>query len=65
MAKGKFRSYDAGQFAVDLWSYFSSDVAATSDGHVLRLSPGCNNALWLIGDSGARHHISSLSFQPG
>jgi hypothetical protein len=65
MAKGKFRSYDADQFAVDFWRYFSSDVAATSDGHVLRLSPGRNNALWLIDASGERRRISGLSFQRG
>jgi hypothetical protein len=65
MAKGKFRGYDADQFAVDFWRYFSSDVAATSDGHVLRLSPGRNNALWLIDTSGERRRISGLSFQRG
>jgi hypothetical protein len=65
MAKGKFRGYDADQFAVDFWRYFSSDVSATSDGHVLRLSPGRNNALWLIDASGERRRISSLSFQRG
>jgi hypothetical protein len=65
MSKGKFRAYDADQFAVDFWRYFSSDVAATSDGHVLRLSPGRNNALWLIDASGERRRISGLSFQRG
>lgn len=65
MAKGKFRGYDADQFAVDFWRYFSSDVSATSDGHVLRLSPGRNNALWLIDASGERRRISGLSFQRG
>jgi hypothetical protein len=65
MAKGKFRGYDADQFAVDFWRYFSSDVSATSDGHVLRLSPGRNNALSLIDTSGERRRISGLSFQRG
>jgi hypothetical protein len=65
MAKGKFRGYDADQFAVDFWRYFSSEVAATSDGYVLRLSPGRNNALWLIDASGERRRISGLSFQRG
>jgi hypothetical protein len=65
MAKGKFRGYDADQFAVDFWRYFSSDVATTSDGYVLRLSPGRNNALWLIDTSGERRRISGLSFQRG
>jgi hypothetical protein len=65
MAKGKFRGYDADQFAVDFWRYFSSDVSATSDGYVLRLSPGRNNALWLIDASGERRRISGLSFQRG
>ena len=65
MAKGKFRGYDADQFAVDFWRYFSSDVAATSDNYILRLSPGRNNALWLIDASGERRRISGLSFQRG
>jgi hypothetical protein len=65
MAKGKFRGYDADQFAVDFWRYFSSEVSATSDGYVLRLSPGRNNALWLIDASGERRRISGLSFQRG
>lgn len=63
MAKGKFREYDADQFAVDFWRYFCSDVAATSDGQVLRLNPGRNNAMWLIDTSGERRRITSLSFQ--
>jgi hypothetical protein len=65
MAQGKFRGYDADQFAVDFWRYFSSDVSATSDGYVLSLGPGRNNALWLIDASGERRRISSLSFQRG
>jgi hypothetical protein len=65
MAKGKFRGYDADQLAVDFWRYFSSGVSATSEGYVLRLSPGRNNALWLIDASGERRRISGLSFQRG
>jgi hypothetical protein len=65
MAKGKFREYDADQFAVDFWRYFTSDVSATSEGHVLRLTPGRNNAMWLIDTSGERRRITSLSFQRG
>jgi hypothetical protein len=65
MSKGKFRAYDADQFAVDCWRYFSSDVATTSEGYVLRLSPGRNNAMWLIDASGERRRISGLSFQRG
>jgi hypothetical protein len=61
-AKGKFREYDADQFAVDFWRYFSSDVSATSQGHVLDLSPGRNNALWLIDASGERRRITALAF---
>ena len=63
MARGKFREYDADQFAVDFWRYFLSDISATSGGHVLRLTPGRNNALWLIDTSGERRRITSLSFQ--
>jgi hypothetical protein len=61
-AKGKFREYDADQFAVDFWRYFSSDVSATSQGQVLDLSPGRNNALWLIDASGERRRITALAF---
>lgn len=65
MTKGKFREYDADQFAVDFWRYFTSDVSATSQGHVLRLTSGRNNAMWLIDTSGERRRITSLSFQRG
>ena len=65
MARGKFREYDADQFAVDFWRYFTSDVSATSDGHALRLTPGRSNAMWLIDTSGERRRITSLSFQRG
>lgn len=61
-AKNKFREYDADQFAVDFWRYFSSDVSATSQGQVLDLSPGRNNALWLIDASGERRRITALAF---
>jgi hypothetical protein len=61
-AKSKFREYDADQFAVDFWRYFSSDVSATSQGHVLDLSPGRSNALWLIDASGERRRITALAF---
>jgi hypothetical protein len=64
MTKGRFREYDADQFSVDFWRYFSSsDVSSTSDGHTLRLTPGPNNALWLIDASGEKRRITSLSFQ--
>ena len=63
MAKGRFREYDADQFSVDFWCYFSSDVSTTSDGHTLRLTSGRNNALWLIDMSGEKRRITSLNFQ--
>jgi hypothetical protein len=62
MARGRFREYDADQFAVDFWRYFNSDVARTSDGYILRLTPGRNNALWVIDASGEKRRITSLSF---
>lgn len=65
MAKGRFREYDADQFAVDCWRYFSSDVSSTSDGYVLRLAGGRNNALWLIDQEGEKHRITTVSFQQG
>ena len=65
MAKGRFREYDADQFAVDFWRYFTSEVSTTSTGHVLRLNPGRNNALWLIDTDGEKRRITSLSFHGG
>jgi len=65
MAKGRFREYDADQFAVDFWRYFTSEVSTTSKGHVLRLNPGRNNALWLIDTDGEKRRITSLSFHGG
>ena len=65
MAKGKFREYDADQFAVDFWRYFTSDVSTTSEGYALRLNPGRNNALWLIDADGEKRRITSLSFLRG
>ncbi len=62
MAKGRFREYDADQFAVDFWRYFSSDVSTTSGGYRLRLTGGRNNALWLIDGTGEKRRITSLSF---
>jgi hypothetical protein len=62
MAKGRFREYDADQFAVDFWRYFTSEVSTTSKGHVLRLNAGRNNALWLIDTDGEKRRITSLSF---
>lgn len=65
MAKGRFRGYDADQFAVDFWRYFSSDVSSTSDGHVVRLGTGRGTALWLIDQTGEKRRFTSLSFQRG
>jgi hypothetical protein len=62
MAKGKFREYDADQFAVDFWRYFTSDVSCTSDGYVLRLTAGRGNALWVIDANGEKRRITSLTF---
>ena len=58
MAKGRFREYDADQFAVDFWRYFTSQVSTTSKGHVLRLNAGRNNALWLIDTDGEKRRIT-------
>ena len=65
MARGKFREYDADQFAVDFWRYFLSEVRATTTGDVLRLNPGRGNAMWLIDTNGERRRITSISFQKG
>ncbi len=62
MAKSRFREYDADQFAVDFWRYFSSDVTSTTAGYVPRLNTGRGIALWLIDTSGERRRFTSLSF---
>jgi len=62
MAKGRFREYDADQFAVDFWRYFSSDVASTSEGHVPRLSTGRSAGMWVVDQLGEKRRYSLLSF---
>lgn len=62
MAKGRFREYDADQFSVDFWRYFTSDVTSTTDGYVPRLNPGRNWALWILDQTGEKRQITSLSF---
>ncbi len=62
MAKGRFREYDADQFAVDFWRYFTSDVSSTSDGHVPRLNSGRGVSMWVVDQTGDKRRYSSLSF---
>lgn len=62
MAKGRFREYDADQFAVDFWRYFKSDVASASGGYVLRLDAGRGTTMWLIDSSGVKRRFSGLTF---
>jgi hypothetical protein len=63
MDKGKFRGYSVDQFGVDIWRYFQANTGGTSDGHVLQLRPGRNNALWLIDSDGERRQITTIAFQ--
>ena len=65
MAKGRFREYDADQFAVDCWRYFNSDVATTSGGQVLSLGSGRGTSLFMIDQTGERRRYTTLSFQRG
>ncbi len=62
MAKGRFREYDADQFAVDFWRYFSSDVKSTSEGYVPRLSTGRGAGMWVVDQLGEKRRYSLLSF---
>ncbi len=62
MAKGRFREYDADQFAVDFWRYFNSDVSSTSGGYVLRLDAGRGSTMWLIDASGEKRRFALLTF---
>jgi hypothetical protein len=62
MAKGRFREYDADQFAVDFWRYFTSDVASTSEGYIPRLSTGRGAGMWVVDQLGEKRRYSSLSF---
>lgn len=65
MDKGRFKGYSLDQFAVDLWRYFEAGIGGTSDGCVLQLRPGRNNALWLIDSDGERRQITTIAFQEG
>lgn len=65
MAKGRFREYDADQFAVDFWRYFSSDVASTSKGRVPRLSTGRGAGMWVVDQLGEKRRYSLVSFHEG
>lgn len=62
MAKGRFREYDADQFAVDFWRYFTSDVVSTSEGYIPRLSTGRGAGMWVVDQLGEKRRYSSLSF---
>ena len=62
MAKGRFREYDADQFAVDFWRYFSSDVVSTSKGRTPRLSTGRSAGMWVVDQLGEKRRYSLLSF---
>lgn len=63
MDKGKFRGYSADQMAVDFWRYAEAGVGGTSDGHLVQLSPGRNNALWLIDSDGEKRPITTIAFK--
>ena len=62
MDKAKFKGYSVGQFSVDLWRFFTSDVSATAGGYCIRLAPGRIKSLWLIDQMGEKRQISHASF---
>lgn len=62
MDKAKFKGYSVGQFAVDFWRFFASDVSATEGGYCIRLAPGRIKSLWLIDQIGEKRQISHASF---
>lgn len=61
MDKGKFRSYEADKFAVEIWRYFQSGIGSNKPS--IQLRPGRNNALWLLDNDGQRRQITTISFQ--
>ena len=63
MDKGKFRGYSGDQFSVDLWRYFQAEIGGTSCGHVLKMTPGRINALWLLDSHGEKRQITGISFE--
>ena len=65
MARNRFKGYSLDMFAVDIWKYFQSDIESTSDGNILQLRPGRNNALWLIDSDGEKRRITRIAFQRG
>ncbi|MBN1932489.1 MAG: hypothetical protein JW786_12875 [Desulfobacterales bacterium] len=65
MDKAKFKGYSLDQFTVDFWRYFQAGIGGTSDGYILKLSPGRNKSLWLIDSDGERRQITGISFQEG
>ena len=63
MDKGRFRGYSGDQFNVDLWRYLQAGIEGTSDGRILRMTPGRISALWLIDNDGEKRRITSISFE--
>jgi len=61
--KQGFRGYAVEELAVDLWRYAQLGSGKTSSGHVLRLRPGLDRALWLLDAEGARRQIAAIAFE--
>ena len=62
MDKGKFKGYSLDQFSVDIWRYSQAGIGGTSDGYELQLTPGRNQALWLLDSQGERRQITAIAF---
>lgn len=62
MDKGKFKGYSIEQFAVDLWRFFQSDVAAAEGGYRIRLNSGRGKSFWLIDQKGEKRQITHALF---
>ena len=63
MDKARFKGYTLDQFSVDLWRYYQSDIAGTSDGYRLSLVSARGKALWLLDSHGETKQISTISFE--
>jgi hypothetical protein len=62
MDKGKFKGYSIEQFAVNLWRFFESNVAAATGGYRIRLNSGRGKSFWLIDQDGKQRNITHALF---
>jgi hypothetical protein len=62
MEKGKFKGCSIQEFAVNLWRFFESDVAAAEGEYRIKLNPGRGKSFWLIDHDGEKRQITNALF---